>query len=496
MEENNLNNQNSETVQQVDPIQNINQANVVQNQVVDNNVNVGVSNTTPKKPNNQKLFVIIGIILVVVILGFVLFGSKSKDNNDNIEEENKNEEVENNDEVVNSEEEKYPSNVEEVGTSREFVLITIANETDDRVELNSVLSKLYSEQQTVDELKNLPESDYNGFKYRLSKFEYDSGNRKFIHYTAPSFRDFIFSVVSGFVQPNGAVLSLEMNYGAVYQTIECLRILNQLGVSKVIVYINDYYSERDDVAADATEVKIRNALDKYGFDGDNTPIIRGNIYGALDGEAAEEENIRTLVSEMENWFKPTLSVSEENLEIRIDDVSNDSDMVVATGKVISGDLILNEEVEIVGGSTIKKATIIGIEKSDIIVDYAQTGDNVSVMLRGINKEDVTKGFTIVSPGTMKTHKNYKANIILLSKEEGGRQKPFFNDYEAQFSFGSIDVNGSVTIADDTITMLMPGDHAQLNIALNSSVAMKKGTYFLIKEEGKVIGIGVVIDALD
>jgi len=330
----------------------------------------------------------------------------------------------------------------------------------------------------------------------ISHVEYQSDKRHYAHVDCPGHADYIKNMITGAAQMDGAILVVDAAEGPMPQTREHILLARQVGVPAMVVFLNKVDLVDDPELLELVEVEIRDLLNKYGFPGDKTPIIRGSAKLALAGDAKAEESIQKLLDAVDEFIPlPTREVDKPFL-MSIEDVFNiEGRGTVVTGRVERGELNRMEEVEIVGLRETRKTVVTDIEMFRKVLDKATAGDNVGVLLRGIKKDEVERGMVLAKPGTITPHTKFKAEVYVLTKEEGGRHTPFFNNYRPQFYFRTTDVTGTVTLPQG-VEMVMPGDNINMEIHLIAPVALEKTQRFAIREGGRTIGAGRITDILE
>jgi elongation factor Tu len=329
----------------------------------------------------------------------------------------------------------------------------------------------------------------------VSHVEYQSDQRHYAHIDCPGHADFIKNMITGAAQMDGAILVVDASEGPMPQTKEHVLLARQVGVPAIVVYLNKVDLVDDKELLDLVEMEIRDLLNKYEFPGDKTPIVRGSAKAALAGDKEAEDSIQKLMEAIDAFIPlPTREVDKPFL-MCIEDVFNiEGRGTVVTGRVERGVLERMSDVEIVGIKETRKTVATDIEMFRKLLDKATAGDNVGVLLRGTKKEDVERGMVLAKPGSITPHTNFKAEVYVLSKEEGGRHTPFFTNYRPQFYFRTTDVTGTVTLAKG-VEMVMPGDNVSVEITVISPVAMEKGQRFAIREGGRTIGAGRVTEVI-
>jgi elongation factor Tu len=329
----------------------------------------------------------------------------------------------------------------------------------------------------------------------VSHVEYQSDQRHYAHIDCPGHADFIKNMITGAAQMDGAILVVDASEGPMPQTKEHVLLARQVGVPAIVVYLNKVDLVDDKELLDLVEMEIRDLLTKYEFPGDKTPIIRGSAKAALAGEKDGEEAIQKLMEAIDAFIPLPPREVDKPFLMCVEDVFNiEGRGTVVTGRVERGVLERNAEVEIVGLKDTRKTVATDIEMFRKLLDKATAGDNVGVLLRGTKKEDVERGMVLAKPGSITPHTNYKAEVYVLSKEEGGRHTPFFTNYRPQFYFRTTDVTGTVTL-NKGVEMVMPGDNVSVEIKVIAPVAMEKGQRFAIREGGRTIGAGRVTEII-
>jgi elongation factor Tu len=330
----------------------------------------------------------------------------------------------------------------------------------------------------------------------VSHVEYQSDRRHYAHIDCPGHADYIKNMITGAAQMDGAILVVDASEGPMPQTREHVLLARQVDVPAVVVYLNKVDLVDDPELLDLVEMEVRDLLNKYGFPGDKTPIVRGSSKKALAGDPSGEKSIQELMDAIDAFIPlPTREIDKPFL-MCIEDVFNiEGRGTVVTGRVERGELNKMSEVEIVGLRDTRKTVATDIEMFRKLLDKASAGDNVGVLLRGTKKEDVERGMVLAKPGTITPHTNFKAEVYVLSKEEGGRHTPFFTNYRPQFYFRTTDVTGTVTLPTG-VEMVMPGDNVSVTIAVIAPVAMERGQRFAIREGGRTIGAGRVTEIIE
>ena len=336
-----------------------------------------------------------------------------------------------------------------------------------------------------------PEEKARGITINTAHIEYETAKRHYAHVDCPGHADYVKNMITGAAQMDGAILVIAATDGPMAQTREHILLARQVGVPKMVVFLNKCDMVDDPELLDLVEMEVRELLNSYGFDGDNTPIIRGSALKALEGDPAYEDKIMELMDAVDEWIPTPERDTDKPFLMSIEDVFTITGRgTVVTGRVERGTLKLNEEVEIVGIKDTRKTTVTGIEMFRKQLDFAQAGDNAGVLLRGISREDVERGQVLAKPGTVTPHTTFEAEVYVLSKEEGGRHTPFFANYRPQFYFRTTDVTGVIHLPEGT-EMVMPGDNVNISVELIHPIAIEQGTKFSIREGGRTVGAGVV-----
>ncbi len=341
-----------------------------------------------------------------------------------------------------------------------------------------------------------PEERERGITINTSHVEYQTEKRHYAHVDCPGHADYVKNMITGAAQMDGAILVIAATDGPMAQTREHILLSRQVGVPRMVVFMNKCDMVDDEELLDLVEMEIRELLTEYGFDGDNTPVIRGSALKALEGDPKYVESIEKLMDAVDEWIPTPERDTDKPFLMSIEDVFTITGRgTVVTGRVERGQLKLNDEVEIVGLKDTKKTVVTGIEMFRKQLDYAEAGDNAGVLLRGIAREEVERGQVLAKPGSVHPHKKFKAEVYVLSKEEGGRHTPFFSNYRPQFYFRTTDVTGVITLPEGT-EMVMPGDNVTMTVELIAPIAVENGTQFSIREGGRTVGAGVVSEIIE
>ena len=341
-----------------------------------------------------------------------------------------------------------------------------------------------------------PEERERGITINTAHIEYSTEKRHYAHVDCPGHADYVKNMITGAAQMDGAILVIAATDGPMAQTREHILLARQVGVPKMVVFMNKCDMVDDAELLDLVEMEIRELLTEYGYDGDNTPIIRGSALKALEGDPAWTSKIDELMDAVDTWIPTPERDNDKPFLMSIEDVFTITGRgTVVTGRVERGQLKLNDEVEIVGLKDTKKTVVTGIEMFRKQLDYAEAGDNAGVLLRGISREEVERGQVLAKPGSVTPHTKFKATVYVLSKEEGGRHTPFFTNYRPQFYFRTTDVTGVITLPEGT-EMVMPGDNVTMTVELIAPIAVENGTKFSIREGGRTVGAGTVSEIIE
>ena len=351
--------------------------------------------------------------------------------------------------------------------------------------------KGYAKFEDYADIDKAPEERERGITINTAHVEYETDKRHYAHVDCPGHADYVKNMITGAAQMDGAILVIAATDGAMAQTREHILLAGQVGVPRMVVFINKCDMVDDQEMLDLVEMDVRDLLNQYGFDGDNTPFIFGSALKALEGDAQYQEKIDELLNAVDEWIPTPERDTAKPFLMSIEDVFTITGRgTVVTGRVERGTLKLNDEVEIVGLHDTKKTVVTGIEMFRKQLDHAEAGDNLGALLRGISREEVQRGQVLAKPGTVTPHTTFECEVYVLSKEEGGRHTPFFTNYRPQFYFRTTDVTGVVTLPEGT-EMVMPGDNVKLHVELIAPIALEEGTKFSIREGGRTVGAGIV-----
>ena len=354
-----------------------------------------------------------------------------------------------------------------------------------------------------DQIDNAPEERERGITIATSHVEYETETRHYAHVDCPGHADYVKNMITGAAQMDGAILVIAATDGPMAQTREHILLSKQVGVPYIVVFLNkeDQLDDEDkEEMLELVEMEVRELLSTYDFPGDDTPIIAGSAFQALEeakaGTAGEwSEKIYKLMDEVDTYIPTPVRDSDQSFLMPVEDVFTIQGRgTVVTGRIEKGTIKLGEEIEIVGIHDTQKTTVTGIEMFRKEMDEGQAGDNAGILLRGIKKEDVQRGQVLVKPGSITPHTEFRGEVYILSKEEGGRHTPFFSGYRPQFYVRTTDVTGSCTLPEGT-EMVMPGDNVEMTVSLVAPIALEKGTKFAIREGGRTVGAGVVAEVI-
>ena len=364
--------------------------------------------------------------------------------------------------------------------------------------ITTVLAKKgLSELRSFDSIDNAPEEKERGITINTSHVEYQTANRHYAHVDCPGHADYVKNMVTGAAQMDGAILVCAATDGPMPQTREHILLARQVNVPRIVVFLNKVDMVDDPEMLELVEKEVRELLSFYQYDGDNTPVILGSALGALNGEAKWEEKVMELMDAVDNWIElPTRAVDKPFLMPVEDVFSITGRGTVATGRIETGIVHTSDELEIIGlGADGKKTVCTGVEMFRKILDEGQAGDNVGLLLRGIDKDEIKRGMVLAKPGSVKPHDKFKAEVYILKKEEGGRHTPFHNRYRPQFYIRTLDVTGEITLPEGR-EMVMPGDNLTITVELITPVACNVGLRFAIREGGRTVGAGQITEILD
>ncbi len=360
---------------------------------------------------------------------------------------------------------------------------------------NYLAKQGFAEKQAYDQIDKAPEEKERGITISTTHVEYETEARHYAHVDCPGHADYIKNMITGAAQMDGAILVVAATDGPMPQTREHILLGRQVGIPYIVVFLNKCDMVDDEELIDLVEMEVRELLDEYGFDGDETPVIRGSALKALEGDAKWEERIQELMDAVDAWIPDPEREVDKPFLMSVEDVFTISGRgTVATGRVERGVLKVGEEVEIVGIRPTRKSVVTGIEMFHKMLDEAMSGDNVGALLRGVNRDEVERGQVIAKVGSVKPHTKFKAQVYILSKEEGGRHTPFVANYRPQFYFRTTDVTGVIDLPEG-VDMVMPGDNIEMIVELIAPIAVENGTKFSIREGGRTVGAGNVSEII-
>ena len=362
--------------------------------------------------------------------------------------------------------------------------------------ITTVLAKKgMAKAEAYDQIDGAPEEKERGITINTAHVEYQTEKRHYAHVDCPGHADYVKNMITGADQMDGAILVVAASDGPMPQTREHILLARQVGVKYIVIYLNKCDMVDDEELIDLVEMEVRELLNEYGFEGDETPIIRGSALKALEGDPAWEGKIDELMEAVDSWIPTPVHQLDKPFLMAVEDVFTITGRgTVATGRVERGMLKLNEPVEIVGIRPTKSTVVTGIEMFRKLLDFAEAGDNIGALLRGVNRDEVERGQVLAKPGTVTPHTNFKAQVYVLTKEEGGRHTPFVSNYRPQFYFRTTDVTGVITLPEGT-EMVMPGDNVEMTVELINPIAIEQGTKFSIREGGRTVGSGNITEII-
>jgi elongation factor Tu len=357
-------------------------------------------------------------------------------------------------------------------------------------------AKGLADAKTMDEIDNAPEEKERGVTIAIAHIEYQSQSRHYAHIDCPGHSDYIKNMITGAAQMDGAILVVSASDGPMPQTREHILLARQVGVPSIVVYLNKIDQVEDEELIELVELEIRDLLNKYEFNGDETPIIKGSALKVLEEGGEWEKSIDELMEAIDSYFPlPERDVDKPFLMAIEDVFSITGRGTVGTGRIERGKVKVGEEVEIVGIKDTRKTVVTGVEMFRKLLDAGEAGDNVGLLLRGIEKDDLLRGQVVAAPGSITPHKKFRAEVYVLKKDEGGRHTPFFNGYRPQFYFRTTDVTGNIKLPEG-VEMVMPGDSVNLEVELIAPIAMEKELRFAIREGGRTVGAGLITEILE
>ena len=363
--------------------------------------------------------------------------------------------------------------------------------------ITTVLAKAgLSELKSFDQIDNAPEEKERGITINTSHVEYQTENRHYAHVDCPGHADYVKNMVTGAAQMDGAIIVCAATDGPMPQTREHILLARQVNVPRIVVFLNKCDMVDDEEMFELVEMEMRDLLSSYDYDGDNTPIIRGSALGALNGEPQWEQKVLELMAAVDEWIPLPPRDIDKPFLMPVEDVFSITGRgTVATGRIETGIVKVGDEVQIMGLGASLKSTVTGVEMFRKLLDQGEAGDNVGLLLRGIDKNEIKRGMVICHPGVVKPHSKFKASVYILKKEEGGRHTPFHNHYRPQFYIRTLDVTGEITLPEG-VEMVMPGDNVEIVVELINPVACDQGLRFAIREGGRTVGSGQITEILD
>ena len=363
--------------------------------------------------------------------------------------------------------------------------------------ITTVLAKAgLSELKSFDQIDNAPEEKERGITINTSHVEYETANRHYAHVDCPGHADYVKNMVTGAAQMDGAIIVCAATDGPMPQTREHILLARQVNVPRIVVFLNKCDMVDDEEMFELVEMEMRDLLSSYEYDGDNTPIIRGSALGALNGEPQWEEKVMELMAAVDEWIPLPPRDIDKPFLMPVEDVFSITGRgTVATGRIETGIVKVGDEVQIMGLGASLKSTVTGVEMFRKLLDQGEAGDNVGLLLRGIDKNEIKRGMVICHPGVVKPHSEFKAAVYILKKEEGGRHTPFHNHYRPQFYIRTLDVTGEITLPEG-VEMVMPGDNVEITVKLINPVACDQGLRFAIREGGRTVGSGQITEIID
>ena len=355
----------------------------------------------------------------------------------------------------------------------------------------------FSEARSFDQIDNAPEEKERGITINTSHVEYQTANRHYAHVDCPGHADYVKNMVTGAAQMDGAILVVAATDGPMPQTREHILLVRQVGVPRILLFLNKADMVDDEELLELVEMEVRELLSFYDYDGDNTPVVLGSALGALNGEQKWVDTVLKLMEDVDAWIELPKRDVDKDFLMPVEDVFSITGRgTVATGRIETGVANTGDEVDIIGmGAEKMKSTVTGVEMFRKILDRGEAGDNVGILLRGVEKTDIKRGMVICKPGSVTPHAKFKAEVYILKKEEGGRHTPFHNNYRPQFYVRTTDVTGNIVLPDG-VEMVMPGDNLTITVDLIQPIALSVGLRFAIREGGRTVGAGQVTEIID
>ncbi len=373
---------------------------------------------------------------------------------------------------------------------------TISHVDHGKTTLTAAITKVLAEKglselRSFDSIDNAPEEKERGITINTAHVEYQTANRHYAHVDCPGHADYVKNMVTGAAQMDGAIIVVAATDGPMPQTREHILLARQVNVPRLVVFMNKCDMVDDEEMLELVEMDMRDLLSQYEYDGDNTPIIRGSALGALNGEAEWVEKVMELMDAVDNWIPLPPRDIDKPFLMPVEDVFSITGRgTVATGRIETGVVKVGDEVQILGLGADRKTTVTGVEMFRKLLDEGEAGDNVGLLLRGVDKNEIRRGMVLCHPGQVKPHDHFKAQVYILKKEEGGRHTPFHNKYRPQFYIRTLDVTGEITLPEG-VEMVMPGDNVEIDVRLITPVACDQGLRFAIREGGRTVGSGQI-----
>ncbi|MFW5888805.1 MAG: elongation factor Tu [Bacillota bacterium] len=363
--------------------------------------------------------------------------------------------------------------------------------------ITTVLARAgFTEVRDYESIDSAPEEKARGITINTAHIEYQTDNRHYAHVDCPGHADYVKNMITGAAQMDGAILVVSAADGAMPQTREHILLAGQVGVPKMVVFLNKADMVDDPELIELVEMEVRELLDEYGFPGDDTPIIVGSALKALEGDEENEQKILDLMEEVDNYIPEPERETDKPFLMPVEDVFTITGRgTVVTGRVDRGTIKTNDKIEIIGIRDTQTAVVTGVEMFRKILDFAQAGDNVGLLLRGISRDQVERGQVIAKPGSVTPHTKFTAQVYVLSHDEGGRHTPFFSNYRPQFYFRTTDITGVIQLPEG-VEMVMPGDNIEMQVELIHPIALEQGTKFSIREGGRTVGAGSVVTIIE
>ena len=361
---------------------------------------------------------------------------------------------------------------------------------------NVLANQGLAQARAYDQIDGAPEEKQRGITINTAHVEYETANRHYAHVDCPGHADYVKNMITGAAQMDGGILVIAATDGPMAQTREHILLARQVGVPRLVVFLNKCDMVDDEEFIDLVEMEVRELLSEYDFPGDDTPIVRGSALGALNGEAQWVEKVNELMAIVDDYIPTPVRDTDKPFLMPVEDVFTITGRgTVATGRVERGQVKVGDNVEIVGIKDTLNSVVTGVEMFRKLLDYAEAGDNIGVLLRGVSRDQIERGQVLAKPKSVNPHTKFKAQVYVLSKEEGGRHTPFFSNYRPQFYFRTTDVTGIINLEPGT-EMVMPGDNTVMNVELIHPIAIEQGTKFSIREGGRTVGAGSVTEIIE